>query len=207
MRRELPFELVVEILARVPVKDLVRFRCVCKSWRSLLQDERFYRQHMTHARTRIVVFRESPIPLCQFSYERGKPEAIFEALNLNIGDTNLVINSSVIGHCHGLFCLDLRDNTFGVWNPALREFRRIPTRHLKWYEVGFGYDHSTQDYKIVLVQYLEGGCFGSQVLSLKSGTSRMIDFPCLEKFVMCHMRTPGTLVGENFIYWQGAFIS
>ncbi|XP_024015247.1 putative F-box protein At3g16210 [Eutrema salsugineum] len=174
MRRELPFELVVEILARIPVKDLVRFRCVCKSWRSLMQDERFYRKHMTHARTRIVALRDldTRIPICHFSYERGKLEAILEALDLNIGDTSLLLNSFVIGHCHGLFCLDLRDNTFGVWNPALREFRRIQTRHLNWAEVGFGYDHSTQDYKIVvLVPDLEGGCSRAQILSSKSGTS------------------------------------
>ncbi|VYS55187.1 unnamed protein product [Arabidopsis thaliana] len=46
---ELAFDLVMEILAKVPVKDLLRFRCVCKSWRSLFQDERFIRMHTTHA--------------------------------------------------------------------------------------------------------------------------------------------------------------
>ncbi|EOA14767.1 hypothetical protein CARUB_v10028064mg, partial [Capsella rubella] len=136
--RELPFELLEEILARVPVKSLTRFICVCKSWRSLFQDERFIRQHMTHAQTRIMSFRGWETPPCHFSYAVGKLETIVEEVKLNIGDESLLLNSSLIGHCHGLFCLDLEDTTFGVWNPALREFRRIQTRHLNnWAEMGF----------------------------------------------------------------------
>ncbi|XP_010489861.1 PREDICTED: putative F-box protein At3g16210 [Camelina sativa] len=210
MRWELPFDLMVEILARVPVKDLARFRCVCKSWLSLFQDERFIKQHMSHAPTRIMSFRGWQTQPCHFSFETstttGKqpPEMIVqEVVKLNIGDEVLLRSSGLIGHCHGLFCLDLEDNTFGIWNPALRDFRRIQTRHLNnWAEMGFGYDHSTQDYKLVLVPNMkEGSCSQAQVLSLKSGVSRLIDFPSLENFSMCHMRLPGTLMGQN-IYWQ-----
>ncbi|RID71674.1 hypothetical protein BRARA_C03599 [Brassica rapa] len=165
MRRELPFDVVVEILARTPVKDLIRFRCVCKTWRSLFQEERFYRQHMTHAPTRIVSFRRSDTLLGRFSYQD--------------------------------------DMTFGVWNPSLRELRRVQTRHVSnWAEIGFGYDHSSQDYKIVLVLDMRGSHSKALVLSLTSGESRMIDVPCLENIVvLIRMRLPGTLVGEN-IYWQ-----
>ena len=204
-RRELPFELVVEILTRVPVKDLMRFRCVCKSWRSLFKEERFCRQHMTHAPTRIVSFHfEDTLLLGRFS-ESAKPEMILEEVNINVGDDSRLLNDAtvVLGHCHGLFCLYFENNTFGLWNPSLRELRTIhPPYRYNWYEMGFGYDHSSQDYKIVLVLDMRGSHSKALVLSLTSGESRMIDVPCLENIVvLIRMRLPGTLVGEN-IYWQ-----
>ncbi|CAN6867734.1 hypothetical protein Bca4012_043522 [Brassica carinata] len=207
-RRELPFELVVEILTRVPVKDLMRFRCVCKSWRSLFKEERFCRQHMTRAPTRIVSFHfEDTLLLGRFS-ESAKPEMmILEEVSVNVGDDSSLLNDTtvVLGHCHGLFCLYFENNTFGLWNPSLRELRTIhPPYRYNWYEMGFGYDHSSQDYKIVLVLKMQGRRSRSSqalVLSLKSGVSRMINCLCLENFDMIHDTISGTLVGET-IYWQ-----
>ncbi|XP_013630803.1 PREDICTED: putative F-box protein At3g16210 isoform X1 [Brassica oleracea var. oleracea] len=201
-RRELPFELVVEILARVPVKDLIRFRCVCKTWRSLFQDERFYRQHMTHAPTRIVSFRLSDILLGRFSCDNSgnKAEMILQANNiLNARGERLVIDASLLGHCHGLFCFCFDNRIFGVWNPSLRVLREIRKPDVReWSEMGFGYDPSSQDYKIVLLLKKQGIHSEALVFSLKSGASRMIEF---RDIGMLHSRVPGTLVGEN-IYWH-----
>ncbi|XP_058105934.1 putative F-box protein At1g32420 [Magnolia sinica] len=41
----LPFDLVVEILAWLPVKSLIKFRCVCNQWRKLLLDPMFISMH------------------------------------------------------------------------------------------------------------------------------------------------------------------
>ncbi|KAL0787978.1 hypothetical protein Bca101_004224 [Brassica carinata] len=173
MRRELPFDVGVEILARVPVKDLIRFRCVCKTWRSLFQEERFYRQHMTHPPTRIVSFRRSDTLLGRFSYQDGKPW--WYSKMLNVRDNKLLLGAGLVGHCHGL----------------------------NWAEMGFGYDNSSQDYKIVLVLDMRGSHSKALVLSLKSGESRIIDVLCLENIVvMIRMRLPGTLV-ETFNYCPG----
>ncbi|KAL6201651.1 hypothetical protein ACLB2K_025363 [Fragaria x ananassa] len=37
---ELPFEIITEILSWLPVDALLRFKCVCKTWRSLLLESR-----------------------------------------------------------------------------------------------------------------------------------------------------------------------
>lgn len=42
---KIPEELVIEILLKLPVKVLVRLKCVCKSWRSLLDSQFFITQH------------------------------------------------------------------------------------------------------------------------------------------------------------------
>jgi hypothetical protein len=44
---ELPEELVLdEILIRLPVKSLLRFKCVSKAWRTAISDPSFIRTHL-----------------------------------------------------------------------------------------------------------------------------------------------------------------
>ncbi|KAK7293164.1 hypothetical protein RJT34_16025 [Clitoria ternatea] len=42
----LPQQLIIEILSWVPVKDLMRFRCVSKSWKSLIFDPTLVKLHL-----------------------------------------------------------------------------------------------------------------------------------------------------------------
>ena len=39
-------DIITEILLRVPAKSLIRFRCVCKSWRALISDPSFVQNHL-----------------------------------------------------------------------------------------------------------------------------------------------------------------
>ncbi|CAN6285970.1 unnamed protein product [Urochloa humidicola] len=52
----LPQEMVAEILARLPVKPLLRFRSVCKSWRGTIDDPSFARAHLQHQPSSLLVF-------------------------------------------------------------------------------------------------------------------------------------------------------
>ncbi|CAI9784455.1 unnamed protein product [Fraxinus pennsylvanica] len=45
----LPEEITIEILSRLPVKSLLRFKCVCKTWFSIIQDPKFIDMHMYRA--------------------------------------------------------------------------------------------------------------------------------------------------------------
>ncbi|MCI27031.1 F-box/kelch-repeat protein, partial [Trifolium medium] len=42
----LPFDLIGEILCRLPVKLLLQFQCVCKFWKSLISDPSFAKKHL-----------------------------------------------------------------------------------------------------------------------------------------------------------------
>ena len=45
----LPEDIVFDVLALVPAKDLCRFRCVCKAWRALISDPAFVAVQRSHA--------------------------------------------------------------------------------------------------------------------------------------------------------------
>src|SRR4051812_15081950 len=47
----LPFEIVVEILSRLPVKFLLQLQCVCKSWKSLISNPKFAKKHFFSSTT------------------------------------------------------------------------------------------------------------------------------------------------------------
>jgi hypothetical protein len=50
---ELSEEIIVEeILVRLPVKSLVRFKSVCKAWRATISDPIFIRAHLRHCATK-----------------------------------------------------------------------------------------------------------------------------------------------------------
>lgn len=44
-----PEEIVIDILTRLPVKSIVRFKCVCKGWCSLFSDKKFIESHLKQA--------------------------------------------------------------------------------------------------------------------------------------------------------------
>ncbi|KAI9126994.1 hypothetical protein K1719_001553 [Acacia pycnantha] len=45
----LPHEIISSILKRLPVKSLLRFRCVCKDWNDLFKTSLFIKEHLHHS--------------------------------------------------------------------------------------------------------------------------------------------------------------
>ncbi|PRQ40875.1 putative F-box domain-containing protein [Rosa chinensis] len=75
-RHSLSVEIEEDILSRLPVKSLCRFRCVSKSWRYLISDPKFVKLHRDRAfqsehvfrQRQRVIYTNSPItslPLCK----------------------------------------------------------------------------------------------------------------------------------------------
>lgn len=65
----------------------------------------------------------------------------------------------IVGSCNGLLCIAIEEDTLFIWNPSLRKYNRLPYCGFKgkpgWYVLyGFGYDKSSDDYKVVGISCL-----------------------------------------------------
>ncbi|XP_057451147.1 F-box/kelch-repeat protein At3g23880-like [Lotus japonicus] len=149
----LPEELRLEILSWLPVKSLVRFRCVSKSWKSIISDSQFIKLHLHRS--------SSTTRNTDFAYLQSlitSPRKSRSASTIAIPD-----DYDFCGTCNGLVCLhsskyDRKDKYTShvrLWNPAMRSMsQRSPPLYLPIvYDsyFGFDYDSSTDTYKVVAV--------------------------------------------------------
>ncbi|VFQ70156.1 unnamed protein product [Cuscuta campestris] len=141
---------LVEILTRLPVKSLGRFKSVSKKWLSLISDPHFVKSHLRRslencpsARHRILI--SDPLHSVDFNGNQVKgrisPPKSFEQ------------PFELAGSCNGLICLYIARETFAAINPTTGETRELPKpthipTHANFFN-GFGYDATTDDYKVV----------------------------------------------------------
>ncbi|XP_058756989.1 F-box/kelch-repeat protein At3g23880-like [Vicia villosa] len=142
----LPEELVAEVLSILPVKSLLQLRCVSKSWKSLISNPIFVKQHLNRS-TR----------------------------NANLTLVSSFLNEGVAAFCISFFN-EHTEMRLRVWNPATRAISEKlgfssydnvshpPT-------LTFGYDDSTDTYKVT---YFIPNRRGVRVLSLGHNVWRNI---------------------------------
>ncbi|OIT27853.1 PREDICTED: F-box/kelch-repeat protein At3g23880-like [Nicotiana attenuata] len=165
----LPTELITEILSRLPVKTLVRFRSVSKSWLALVSSPEFVKTHLsvsannkdyTHHRLvltaggNIFSSREIDYFLRDCSLSSLRNDSVTEAFRLNYPMNKPHKSVTVVGSVNGLICLAIDDIDLFLWNPSVRRYKNLPhprptVYHFGWFKYGFGYDESNDDYKIV----------------------------------------------------------
>ncbi|XP_058187819.1 F-box/kelch-repeat protein At3g17530-like [Rhododendron vialii] len=156
----LPEELLIEILCRLPVKSLLRSKFVCKNWysliHSLIQNPSFISLHDKHSakNTDYLLVKRSLNGGVGLSFVPN--ETTVE--DIDISSTGLesldIRDLQLLGPCNGVVCLTKRsfNSTMVICNPSMREFRVLPRpSQKKDYEtnMGFGFDPSTNDYKVV----------------------------------------------------------
>ncbi|XP_004294751.1 PREDICTED: F-box/kelch-repeat protein At3g06240-like isoform 2 [Fragaria vesca subsp. vesca] len=169
----LPMEIIREILAWLPVKPLCRFRCVSKSWNSLTFDPKFVKMHFNkalehedvlHQRRRVLVTGVYSGEFYSFSLDEFLDNDDID--NVGCDDENhelSVTEVSRVGDVRGssvfysnALMLFESNQRFSLFNPVTRESKVVPVFpklgrcdiiNAKLY--GFGFDPSTQDYKMV----------------------------------------------------------
>jgi len=161
----LPLELIIQILLWLPVKSLLHFKCVCKSWFSLISDPHFANSHfqITAKHSRRVLFMTNHAPTTlSLDFEaldcdnavteipNPIPNFIKPPSNFQVVDY-LATNSS---SCRGFIFLHNFPDLF-IWNPSNGVYKQIPLspNHSNSFHnlYGFGYDQLRDDYLVVSV--------------------------------------------------------
>ncbi|XP_050260644.1 putative F-box protein At2g02030 isoform X2 [Quercus robur] len=173
----LPPEILPNILLRLPTKSIVKFTCVCKTWRSLIRSPDFISAHLklSNCNQPLLLFRfcSDWLKDAMFSMERDTHEIEVYKLYCDNQDFNEHTRFDfpfhtqahgapfgVVGTCNGLVCVmgDGFSRRIILWNPCVRMFVELPKPNVtsQWYDgcdssAGFGFDSKTNDYKVVRV--------------------------------------------------------
>ncbi|XP_057476187.1 F-box protein CPR1-like [Actinidia eriantha] len=212
---QLPEEVLADILSRLPVTQLLRFRCVSASWRALIDGPDFIKLHLNRSietRTnRGLILREDnhlfEVDLDSLHGGGGvQPEQI-DHHPLWCQDYGI----EVWGSCNGLVCLSNSLDTLTLWNPSTRRSLRLPYASIEFqypsrnHEIriyGFGHDIVSNDYKVVRIVKIKGVDDDSfdyevKVYSLRSKSwHRTGKFPRYQSL----KRTAGVLA-SNALHW------
>ncbi|KAL0303033.1 UNVERIFIED_CONTAM: F-box protein CPR1 [Sesamum radiatum] len=186
----LPEEIVEEILSRLPVKSLLKFRCVSRSWCSLIGSKEFIKTHLekstkntnfTHHRL-VLNFFPPNNTLKHCSLQSLLDEPVADAFAFDSPMYNPDDSIRVVGCCNGLICILIGRKRFFLWNPSTRMSKKLPDiddklKHGDITKFGFGFDDSG-DYKVfaVLSVFWITGKYQSteNVYSLKTNSWRRI---------------------------------
>ncbi|CAL5395567.1 unnamed protein product [Camellia sinensis] len=145
-QNDLPQEILIDILLRLPIKSLVRSICVSKQWRSLIQD-----RAKTARRPKILVYKTH----LKFSFQSIDQQCRVESVRRPWKKMlPLLADIAIIGSCNGLLLLRIESDLF-LWNPLTRCSKKVLAYHRlgdAGYDVvsGLCFDSSRNEYKAVM---------------------------------------------------------
>lgn len=142
-------DLIAEVLSLLPVKYLLRFRCVSKSWKNLISDPDFVKLHLSRSATQNLLFTlishhitdltpgdssdgSDDVPGLDCSVVPYSMHHLIEnpSFTFSIDPYYHLVNKDcyrMVGTCNGLICLsdysvtdEYREYWFRLWNPATR---------------------------------------------------------------------------------------
>ncbi|XP_065880210.1 F-box protein CPR1-like [Euphorbia lathyris] len=180
----LPQELINEMLLWLPVKSLLRFRCVCKSFCVIIESQSFINSHFKRSFENRIHRK-----LIDLGVHRTDNNGItIHALDFNEDfQQEVVLDKSFpsrpyplfFSYCNGLVLLWI--HKLSLWNPSTREYRILPALPVKRtgdLSFALGYDSTTDDFKAVII-ISKSFCFSQVwIFELRSSCWRRIqDFP------------------------------
>ncbi|KAI9201485.1 hypothetical protein LWI28_024191 [Acer negundo] len=169
----LPRELIIDILLRLPVKFVCRFKCISKKWQFLISHPLFVKWHLSRTQTlgrRIRLLGDSRTDLFSVELETvsGNDDKIsllgLEFPGRQLDDTRCL---RCIDSCNGLLGIVNEDGDLFVYNPSTKKCNQILNidghPFDSFFGYGFGYAESIDDYKLVTI-YTLGNVYVYSVL-------------------------------------------
>ncbi|XP_037472544.1 putative F-box protein At1g33530 [Triticum dicoccoides] len=191
----LPDEMIIEVLQLLPIKSVLRFRAVCRSWDALLSSDEFRSLHLAARREPLKLLYISPTArfLSTAVYARSFTPSSSGGSTGDRGHLLFTIDGArgncveVVTPvpCCGLTLLyDALAMAYYICNPATRATTRLPpsTDIASRSTTGLGFDARTKEHKVV----------------------RLINGMCHDKVgVRCEVYTPGGRHGDRWRHVAG----
>jgi F-box interacting protein len=212
---DIPTELVVEILQRLPWTSRRRLRLVCRFWRDLIHQRTTEMQQPRDA-VPLIVTTESAyiVDDLDLDLEEESSSVPRTPRELHLGG-RYNENMEVVAVCNGVLCLCDNDKPGGaitLANPATGEvlalppiprhglFRRHNSRHSgrSWNQAySFGYHHGTGQYKVVHVPCFYKTKDTLQVFTLGEASWREVPAPA---YARCNLDAD-VVSANGATYW------
>ncbi|XP_020533345.1 F-box protein CPR1 [Jatropha curcas] len=209
----LPPDLINEIFLWLPVKPLLRFRCVSKTLCSLIDSLDFIKQHLersteTETNRKLIIHEHRPYNIP--GWER--PKDIYaidfdkepqEPRELNHPFKEIRMHTTIYGSCNGLLLLLIKKR-LAIWNPFTRQCKKLPLCPLCgegqiYCAFGLGYDYASDDYKVVKISGI-ANLNRVWVFSLKSNSWRILpDFPYTDYSIS--ISSSGGFFANSALHW------
>ncbi|KAK2991582.1 hypothetical protein RJ640_025881 [Escallonia rubra] len=160
--RNLPEDVIIDVLLRLPIQSLLRCRSVSKHWYVLLTSPSFIKLHLSRSSNAPMLLVAGyvcergvrglqRVNVCSLDGDNNKGASNVH-FPFELPTTN---NIKVQDSCNGLVCLSIDSNkTLALWNPATRECMSLevprcnsPYSHCDKFGIGFVPD--TNDCKVV----------------------------------------------------------
>lgn len=160
--RYFPEEVIFQTLSWTKVTSLLRFKSVCKLWRSIISKPKFIQAHHPNS-------LESPSLLiitsraADFDEQQGNNHlaaTIFysDDLRVSLPLPCVFDKMKFVSSCNGIVCVcDISGDTIYLFNPLTRMSKELPPvvnnqKPFK-FDVVFGFDCVSHDFKVLRIKY------------------------------------------------------
>ncbi|XP_065625689.1 F-box protein At3g07870-like [Quercus suber] len=166
----IPYDIVLSIMEKLPVKSVMRLRCVSKSLYSSMTSPDFISTHLNNNNNNkngdnayvihmpcLARTNHDNALVCTVALDRTFDR--ISEIEIPFNFSTACIQFQLVGSCNGLLCLanlSISTTTFAnalyLWNPSIRKFKKLPPTclgKLNKVTLGFAYCSDNNDYKVV----------------------------------------------------------
>ncbi|KAL5710458.1 hypothetical protein ACHQM5_021017 [Ranunculus cassubicifolius] len=167
-RKEVPQEVVMEILSWLPIKPLLRFKCVSKTWLQLLTSDPHFINLHTQRFSKVNDNNNTNPGIVVLRLENSDFYFSPDYAQHDYNDEDKVIKLEppfdksafvLFGICNGLLCvsngIDDKFSKVYIWNPLVGDHITLPSSTIQSHipehgtTFGFGFHQGTNEYKVI----------------------------------------------------------
>ena len=215
LSQRLPDDIVFDLLTRVPVKSLIRFRCVSKSWYSSTANPIFITAHFNQAQSLsnnnhngYLLYESASRELCSVICNSDYTLTHISSFEIPFSGVKFV------GFCNGIFCLHkCSNNVLYLWNPSIRKFKMLNTTRLcvpaasENVTIGLAYHSHNNDFKILRIKSYKVQPPVAEVYSLSTDSWRWVEIPFDSLYECGPDRLFGYVISSPCLFLHGALHS